>query len=493
MKSPNNVVIMISFLFSFIFVLAFGGSVYAQEDNATADLQLITTQAGAEFPLDHNAAFECNTNFNATNYTFSFGDGISETRPVFDIYHTYEQNGTFTVTCNASNEEQIATDSISVNIMTGKIDFVQNPFMFAAVDVSQINQDNLTATFLCEDYGFEGESYFWNINDEGFPSRSEYGDMALGGKAINWTFSEPGSYQVTCRSHLTDAEQTPVFYDYATWYHDFDCRGAFYGDCAAWRDTKSFAINLQGTSPDVNNETDDNTTNNITDVNESTNESVNDTTNNQTPVNISDDENEINTTTTTTSSNGTTLDGCYNSVRELPVNCSGTITNDEMIGARAITCSDDNGSVNIHAWEKIDLSGKFFEIWHKNSIGTPPEVCFGDDCIRSGWGYERGSHFPICGDDGNVNETPAPQNYFAQISVASWYPKGSDFVFKCQIEGVTATSYDWDFGDGQKIYDLLVPDVYHTFQTTGQYLVTCSPSDDKSSIQTGIFEVNVTN
>jgi hypothetical protein len=51
------------------------------------------------------------------------------------------------------------------------------------------------------------------------------------------------------------------------------------------------------------------------------------------------------------------------------------------------------------------------------------------------------------------------------------YPKGADYVFVCEADSET---YDWSYGDGEKLYDVKNKDTYHTFTASGTYSVTCS-------------------
>lgn len=65
----------------------------------------------------------------------------------------------------------------------------------------------------------------------------------------------------------------------------------------------------------------------------------------------------------------------------------------------------------------------------------------------------------------------------ADLFVKQWYPKGGNYVFVCEAQGFTPTAYDWDFGDGQKLYDVTNRDVFHRYDNGGQYVVSCTASD----------------
>jgi hypothetical protein len=67
----------------------------------------------------------------------------------------------------------------------------------------------------------------------------------------------------------------------------------------------------------------------------------------------------------------------------------------------------------------------------------------------------------------------------ASVTIKSPYPQGNNYVFICNTLGPWGSpiSYDWDFGDGSKLYDRSVSDVYHTFSAAGTYPVTCVAND----------------
>jgi transforming growth factor-beta-induced protein len=57
------------------------------------------------------------------------------------------------------------------------------------------------------------------------------------------------------------------------------------------------------------------------------------------------------------------------------------------------------------------------------------------------------------------------------VSVKPWFPQGNSYVFECSLP--EADSYNWFFGDGQKIIEVSNSDVYHTYAEEGYYTVTC--------------------
>ncbi len=80
-----------------------------------------------------------------------------------------------------------------------------------------------------------------------------------------------------------------------------------------------------------------------------------------------------------------------------------------------------------------------------------------------------------------TNQTVPPiGDQSAELQIAPYFPQGPDgrdYVFNCNAFGFTPTSYDWDFGDGQKLYDMPVNDVFHRFDQSGSYTVNCAASN----------------
>jgi PKD repeat protein len=71
----------------------------------------------------------------------------------------------------------------------------------------------------------------------------------------------------------------------------------------------------------------------------------------------------------------------------------------------------------------------------------------------------------------------------AALVIKEWYPQHADYVLECQTEYFDGpVSYDWDFGDGMKLYDLQGADVYHTFVDPGEYHVTCVANDGEHNV-----------
>jgi hypothetical protein len=99
------------------------------------------------------------------------------------------------------------------------------------------------------------------------------------------------------------------------------------------------------------------------------------------------------TTTTPTTTTPTTSNTCANSVKDVPVTCTGgTITTDTWNGGRTIKCTNGADSLQIQAWDK---SG-YFEMYKQTKVGSKvSDICLGTTCIGNS-GYAKSGSFPIC-------------------------------------------------------------------------------------------------
>jgi hypothetical protein len=80
--------------------------------------------------------------------------------------------------------------------------------------------------------------------------------------------------------------------------------------------------------------------------------------------------------------------------------------------------------------------------------------------------------------DNYCTQTGSDNNkYSATITIASGFPQGNNYVFYCEANGFTATSYNWYFGDGQIQVAASSDNVYHTYTSSGSYTVSCRPTD----------------
>jgi|GEM_PF-3807030 len=177
---------------------------------------------------------------------------------------------------------------------------------------------------------------------------------------------------------------------------------------------------------------------------------------------------------------------CYSSLNDLPANCTGTITSDVKEGCRTIACSSGSGSVDVRACEKTDSTAKYFEIYRQSSTGTQPVVCIGSDCLKSGWGYERGDYFPVCMTT-QTNQTNTSGS--ATIAVLQSVSAEHNVVFSCD-PGFNATQFNWTFSDGSTFnktdsadyqHKETLADVYHTFPGNGTYTVSCLATNGTST------------
>ena len=376
----------------------------------SADIRFVPLFEG-KFPIDQNAAFECLTSgFNATNYQFTFGDGSAETRTVSDVFHKYNSPGTYTATCAATNG--IITKSDSIQVPINSPDFSDYYTLIA-----NSTQNGLTATFTCEEVGYNASIYLWSVSDENRSSIS--GTESADKSTFTYTFPAPGKYYVNCRAMLTEQKQWYVYYDDDGSYHEAFCSRGGYGQCF-WR------------------------------------------------------EHEFNISITSTNQTNT----CFNKVSELPTSCNtGTKTADTNSGTcRSVQCTASTGSVTAQACEKSDAQGKFFEIYKQSGTGTAPEVCFGNTCLKSGWGYQKGADFPVCTHANTTNPTNATNtSRQADLVLVSAFPHDHNYAFRCNA-GFNATSYTFNYGDGAT-ETKNVFDTFHSYRATGSKTVTCTATN----------------
>jgi uncharacterized surface protein with fasciclin (FAS1) repeats len=74
---------------------------------------------------------------------------------------------------------------------------------------------------------------------------------------------------------------------------------------------------------------------------------------------------------------------------------------------------------------------------------------------------------------------------FGELTVAPWYPQGVDYVFICSPE---AETYDWFFGDGDKLIGITESTVFHRYEP-GTYTVTCISDGVEHNIEITVVEV----
>jgi len=177
----------------------------------------------------------------------------------------------------------------------------------------------------------------------------------------------------------------------------------------------------------------------------------------------------------------TTTGSCVAKVNDLPVTCiGGTVTMDTKAGCRTIVCANSGDSLQIQACDKPDgESPRYFEMYKQGQIGTRvSRICLGATCISNN-GFSR-ADYPVCA--GSVTSTSGsttsdttgtPVIAAVRLSIAPWFPQGKNYVFKCNAAGFTPTSYDWDFGDGQRQFDTTRSNIYHKYDTAGSRTVTC--------------------
>jgi hypothetical protein len=91
-------------------------------------------------------------------------------------------------------------------------------------------------------------------------------------------------------------------------------------------------------------------------------------------------------------------------------------------------------------------------------------------CTAKAFGANEGGSISVeVGEDTTV--TPG-----ATVQIKDGWPKGQDYIFICDTD-IPTTSYDWYFGDGDKLLGVENRDVYHSYTQPGSYQVSCSATN----------------
>jgi hypothetical protein len=182
--------------------------------------------------VDQNALFFCNASFVPAEFHWDFGDGRTAVKNFSTVkstdfwnyyYHTYLNNGTYTVTCTAINGTQVAQGQATVTIRTdatpqeiaatlpAKDTDVFNPYVFRPV-AQQING----STYRVGSYSIglprapdnSGQESGWNVN---FPLVSNI--IGTGSNIMTLTFPQPGTYTFTPAPGINDGMLAPDLYN----------------------------------------------------------------------------------------------------------------------------------------------------------------------------------------------------------------------------------------------------------------------------------------
>ncbi len=187
--------------------------------------------------------------------------------------------------------------------------------------------------------------------------------------------------------------------------------------------------------------------------------------------------------------NSTNTTACFSSVQSIPASCTGgAITQDTYNGCRTIACASGASSLSVLACDKQG----FFEMYKQGKTGTAVSaICIGATCISDN-GYAKSASFPICASAPG-NGTNSSSGGGATVNAVSPFPADQAYVLSCDAQGLNATTWSWDFGDGThetrsgtRTYSAGNPygpssvpnkDVYHAFPSSGSYQVSCTASD----------------
>jgi hypothetical protein len=215
-----------------------------------------TVNVADGFPADANYVFWCNaTGFTPTNYTWSFSDANTTVRNgtirgiiANDIYRAYAANGTYNVTCTASDTLHSVTDTRAITVASEYFGF--------------------GATILHDPQTSDGNISF-HLRPIGFSPLQSFGSYVVTGPdgffvnngpgaPINFTimFPEPGLYNISGSVEGFDQKYLPRFYnDNPFEYHeDNACNspGCYSGGFAMSINVANFSAPATGANMSVN-------------------------------------------------------------------------------------------------------------------------------------------------------------------------------------------------------------------------------------------------
>jgi PKD repeat protein len=120
-------------------------------------------------------------------------------------------------------------------------------------------------------------------------------------------------------------------------------------------------------------------------------------------------------------------------------------------------------------------------VWHKYLPGS-----YSVECTATSGAITKIGEIQIIVK--GITEQPT-QVLTATVTVAPYFPQGMNYIFLCGTSAFSASTYTWDFGDGQKLLDVSNNNVWHTYSTPGTYNVKC---DAKNSLGTQLAKGTLT-
>ncbi len=281
------------------------------------------------------------------------------------------KNAYYHVSCGALNASQWVMSDFHVDLRVKPVQ---------GLNVEFLNSNGSSFTARCTAGSVFTPQWFLFLPSEG---RNVDLSSLNGAEVINYSTSQPGLWDVGCGGFINGSwEQVSIPIELFSAGPGYVANP--YG-CLPWEsagcEADDPALNL---TAGVFNQP-------VNSTNQSVNQSVNNSQNN--------------------ASNTT----CYSSVESLPVSCGGVVVSDSFNGCRLVVCDSANGSTTALACDKPDGLNKYFEVY-KQSFGPGPEVCFAGFCVGEA-GFAKSNDYPVCVNQGGVNETPPSVNETINQSV----------------------------------------------------------------------------
>jgi hypothetical protein len=390
-----------------LFVLMmFIGVGFAAAQTATINVTVGTPPAGS--PPNSTYDFECIPDFNATNFTWSFGDGVIVPGFPDFVRHTYVDSGTFPVTCIAFGEGGVnATAQTSVTVIipneTTNVTNQTNVTPTLSLSIAPGFPQGMNFSFICSPSGFTPSGFDWNFGDGQSLSN-------ISNSTVFHDFTAPGNFTVMCTASGTNISATlPV------------------------------EVVAQNVTPPPQNQTNQSNQTNVT------------------------------------------IPAC--SVTNLTATCTGgNITSDtdgtlSSDNCRHITCQKDGDTLEAKACDIVNgTTATGFQLFKQSNASTNLQLCLDSACIGPNNGFAQGNfNSQTCisppptnqtgnqtNQTGNQTQNQTTGNVSAFITIAPFYPQFSTFVFICNVNGFTPTSFSWNYGDGNKLLNVANSNTFHT-------------------------------
>ena len=263
-----------------------------------------------------------------------------------------------------------------------------NPDLIAGLRTNILSND--TIQFTCQAYGFDSGASIWDFGD----GNSSYINFA--GKTVIHKYNSNGNYSVNCHYDSSPVLSGTSFYQSTTIISipTVNSIPIQNGTLTVTTIPSLANIFLNNTLKGTSNSSGQLVILNIIPGNYNLRVEKINYHANITPMVINPGQNLSLSITLNQISNSST---CFSSVKTIPANCTGTITQNTTSGnCRTMVCSTGANNIKVMSCDKPDSEPKqFFEMYRQSISGAPPKLCIGNTCIQNE-GFKKSLNFPIC-------------------------------------------------------------------------------------------------